>query len=464
MTIFSKANYRWIILVSTILAYITSQIVRWNYASITGYLITDLHIGKPELGVLGSAFFYAYALAQVPWGTAHDLWGARKTIPVGIAFLSIFLAGFAFTGTFTEAIAWRCGMGFMAAAAFVPNNALLSRWFTVKERAFACGANSAFGGAMGEVIVFLCVPLIALLLGDNGSVFGLHGWRGSTFLMGGLVLAIALICAWLMRSDPTDIGLESVQNTEDVKGAKDTNYRDVVFTSLKDPGLWVISLCWSGYMMACRLLPGWLPMYAAAYYIETQGMDKATAAVAGGVIVSCYIAGRLIGTAVIAKLCDVMLRRYGVPRSVFTFGCMFVCLVVFFLFTFHMPNPFVLGLLVFVGGSCCNAYASINATCAEIWSVRTAGFNNGVINTVGQFTGATALAMSGYWAVKYADKSGGYASEFAGVWYLGMLLSAAACACALYVLHIERQTKKKKQSQENVACLTRDEDVTCEVK
>lgn len=447
MKFLAKEKYRWIILLASILVYITSQIVRWNYASITSYLITDLHIGKPELGVLGSAFFYAYACAQIPWGTAHDVWGARRVIPVGIAALSVFLAGFAFASTFTEAIVWRAGMGFMAAAGFVPNNAMLSKWFTIKERAFALGANSAAGGALGEVMVFLLLPVIALLLGDSGTIFGLASWRGSTFIMAGVILAISVIAFFLIRSDPSDIGLESIQKAEDVKTDEAVSYRQVAFTAIKDPALWLMSLCWGAFMCACRLLPGWLPMYGASYYMQTQGMSKASAVVAGGVIVSCYIAGRLLGTPTVAKACDYMLKKHGTPRSVFTLAMMLIILCTFYLFTFNMPHVLVICVLAFIGGTTCNAYASINATCAEIWSIRTAGFNNGILNTVGQFAGATALAMSGYWAVKYADKSGGYASEFAGVWYLGIIISALGALAALYVLYREKQVMKQHQLQ-----------------
>lgn len=443
MRLFAKENYRWVILVASILVYITSQIVRWNYASITSYLTVDLHIGKPELGLLGSAFFYAYACAQIPWGTAHDVWGARRVIPVGIAALSVFLAGFAFASTFTEAMIWRAGMGFMAAAGFVPNNAMLSKWFTVKERAFALGANSAAGGALGEIMVFLLLPIIALLLGDSGTIFGLASWRGSTFIMGGVILLIAVIAAFLIRSDPANIGLESIQKAEDVNSDEKVSYREVAFTAIKDPALWLMSLCWGAYMCACRLLPGWLPMYAASYYMQTQNMSKAQAVAAGGLLVSCYIAGRLLGTPTVAKACDYMLKKYDTPRSVFTLSMMLVILCTFYLFTMNMPNVYVVGLLAFIGGTACNAYASINATCAEIWSIRTAGFNNGILNTVGQFSGATALAMSGFWAVKYSDKTGGYASEFAGVWYLGIIISAAGALAALYVLYREKQAMKQ---------------------
>jgi phage-related minor tail protein len=158
-----------------------------------------------------------------------------------------------------------------------------------------------------------------------------------------------------------------------------------------------------------------------------------------------------------------MLKRYGTPRSVFTLAMLIGCFLVFYAFTFQMASEIILGILAFLAGTFCNAYSSINAACAEIWSIRTAGFNNGIVNTVGQLTGATALAMSGYWAVKYADKAGGYASEFAGVWYLGMIISAIAALCALYVLYVEKKAMQK--HKQAITCETsRTENVACDQK
>ncbi len=159
-----KASYRWIILVACMLVYCTSQLVRWNYASITKYLTTDLGIGKPELGLLGSAFFYAYAVAQIPWGSATDMFGGRRVIPVGITILSLFLIGFAFSATFTEAMIWRALMGFVAAAGYVPITAVLSKWFSVKERGFAMEMYSGPGGGLGEALTFLLIYVVLLFL------------------------------------------------------------------------------------------------------------------------------------------------------------------------------------------------------------------------------------------------------------------------------------------------------------
>ncbi|VCY86522.1 hypothetical protein BANRA_05261 [Escherichia coli] len=63
--------------------------MRWNYTGISQYLIGEWHIGKEELGILGSAFFYAYAIGQSPWGTLTDILGGRRVISIGILITAI---------------------------------------------------------------------------------------------------------------------------------------------------------------------------------------------------------------------------------------------------------------------------------------------------------------------------------------------------------------------------------------
>ncbi|ETJ30817.1 major facilitator transporter, partial [human gut metagenome] len=72
---------------------------------------------------------------------------------------------------------------------------------------------------------------------------------------------------------------------------------------------------WQGFTVSLRLLPAWLPIYAAAYYKQTQGLSSVEAMVAGGMIASVYVAGRILGTPVFGKLSDFLLVSYNVPRT-----------------------------------------------------------------------------------------------------------------------------------------------------
>lgn len=130
---YKKSWYKWIVLVVCILAYSSGNLVRWNYTGISQYLIGEWHIGKEELGILGSAFFYAYAIGQSPWGTLTDILGGRRVISIGILITAIMFSLFAFAGGYHAAIIIRVLMGFVGAATFVPCMAVLSRWFSKKE-------------------------------------------------------------------------------------------------------------------------------------------------------------------------------------------------------------------------------------------------------------------------------------------------------------------------------------------
>src|SRR3989454_8160123 len=128
--------YRWAILVFAILAYGTSQFARQNFVGIQKFIAADLHLGKGELGLLASAFFYSYALFQMPWGIASDKFGSRKIIGLGILLTSATMAGFATSRTEGSLLFWRAAAGFAGAAAYVALTGDIARWFPDKDRGF----------------------------------------------------------------------------------------------------------------------------------------------------------------------------------------------------------------------------------------------------------------------------------------------------------------------------------------
>lgn len=440
----SAIHYKWIILIICLFVYSTSQLVRWNYASITKYLMDDLSIGKPELGLLGSAFFYAYAFAQIPWGTATDVYGPKKVIPFGIGILAFFLVGFALSSTLTQAITWRALMGVVAAAGYVPITVVLSQWFTKKERGFAMQIFSGVGGGLGEALTFLLIPLFALILGTTG-LFGLPTWRGSTILMACIILLIAIGTALFMRS-PADKGVSSAAIIEDTEEQSSLSYKDIVKVIIKDPALWCLSLVWSSYMCATRLVPGWLPLFATEYYIKESNLSNAEAMVAGGAMATMYVLGRVFGTPIVGVVSDRLLRR-NIPRSVITGVGLLLISCVFYALTLRMPNTFTFAALSFFAGIVINIFPLINATATELWSVKSAGFANGIINMIGQFAGAVALSISGFMAVKFATDPTDYHSSFYGIWYVGIVTSVLGAIMTIYIIKREKQIGIKNKTQ-----------------
>lgn len=213
-----KSYYKWVILLTCILVYSSGNLVRLNYTGIANYLVGEWHIGKPELGVLGSAFFYAYALGQSSWGSLTDLYGGRKIIPIGVLITGVLVGAFSFADSYNQAVVVRALLGFVGGASFVPCVAVIGRWFGKKERGMAMNLFSGPGGGLGEVWSFLLLPVMALFLKDGLTVFGMGSWRAATLIMAGVILGVGLMTYLLLRSDPSELGLEPVLVQEEKKG------------------------------------------------------------------------------------------------------------------------------------------------------------------------------------------------------------------------------------------------------
>ena len=61
-------------------AYVLSQFFRTAIAVVAPELARDLHLDPTRLGILSSAWFWAFAAAQIPIGIALDRWGSRRTV------------------------------------------------------------------------------------------------------------------------------------------------------------------------------------------------------------------------------------------------------------------------------------------------------------------------------------------------------------------------------------------------
>ncbi len=407
-------RYRWVILGCCILAYATSHLTRWSYTGLSSYISADLRLDKAQLGLLGAAFFYPYALAQVPWGRLTDQIGGRLVISLGIIAAAVLLGLFATAESLSGAIGWRLGIGIAAACGFVPIAGLLARWFQPEERGMANGAYYGLGGGLGEAAAFLLLPLLGIYF-LNRPDLATSGWRAAMVAIAALIAGIGVICLVLLRSDPS----ESVARTSAV--ASFTKKQRGPW--LSDPALWLLGLYFAAGIVALRLVPAWLPLYATDLYRARWGYAQEAAVVAGGAIGVIYVIGHVVGSPLIGRLSDFLLAR-GISRILVAASGLAVSTVVFGLLAVPMASPWLLGALALLIGVSLHTFPVVNAAAAERWGVGRAGESLGWINMVGQFAGAVSLSVSGYVGMVAAAGGTGTANadglaEYLGIWYLG---------------------------------------------
>ena len=98
----------WIILLPFLACAALDYVIRVNNAMIAPALVAEFALGPAQLGFVTSAFFVAFALAQLPLGVALDRFGPR---PV----MSLLLAVAALGGIVYVTAASAAGLGSSAA-------------------------------------------------------------------------------------------------------------------------------------------------------------------------------------------------------------------------------------------------------------------------------------------------------------------------------------------------------------
>jgi MFS transporter, ACS family, D-galactonate transporter len=190
----------------------TASAVRWRIFAIIFVLVVinlidrvTLSIAMPTIskefslepaiqGLVLSAFFWSYALLQVPGGWLIDRFGPRALITgatVGWGFFQA-IAGLA-TGGVTLLIS-RVGLGAAEAPLFPAGAKLNSLWLSPKERgrgAALVDSGAPLGAAFGGVI-------IAWLILSLGS------WRSAFVIAGVATMALGALAWWYVRDDPAN--------------------------------------------------------------------------------------------------------------------------------------------------------------------------------------------------------------------------------------------------------------------
>jgi MFS family permease len=176
-----------VVLLATVL--FINYIDRGALATAGPLIQRDLHLSNGQYGLLFSAFFWVYALIQIPVGALAERYGAHRVLTAGLVVWATATALTGITSSFSMLILLRMMLGLGESVGFPTVSKLLAAVVPVKGLGMANGI-VAFGYLIGPGVgVFLAGLLI-------DSV----GWRG-TFLVFGACSLLWLI-PWLAARLP----------------------------------------------------------------------------------------------------------------------------------------------------------------------------------------------------------------------------------------------------------------------
>ena len=180
-----------LILFLSVVAYADRSIL-----SISGSAIKEeFGLSAIQLGLILSAFSWAYVIGQIPGGLFLDRFGAKKVYGITLALWSVSTLAMGFVGEFssgmTGALMLMFGLRFMLglieAPSFPANARVVIMWFPGAERG---RASSLFSSAQ-----YFAVAIFSPLSGWLVSRFG---WEWPFFVLGGIgLLAVFVWTAWM---------------------------------------------------------------------------------------------------------------------------------------------------------------------------------------------------------------------------------------------------------------------------
>jgi sugar phosphate permease len=138
---------------------LVNYIDRINLSVAAPQLQQQFGLGNAQLGLLFSAFFWTYALLQIPSGVLLDRFGVTRIGRIGILLWSAASMLAAIAGGFGGLLLARVVLGVAEAPGFPANAKAVGHWFPRAERATA----TALFDAAAKFSNVIGVPLVAFV-------------------------------------------------------------------------------------------------------------------------------------------------------------------------------------------------------------------------------------------------------------------------------------------------------------
>jgi len=381
---------------------------------------SELRLTDAQMGLVFSAFTFAYALFEVPSGWFADRFGPRLTITRIVVWWSLMTALTGIAGGFVSLVLIRLLFGVGEAGTFPATTRVYARWLAPAARGGAFGLAIMAGALSGAVTQ----PVVVMLLDV------LH-WRHVFALFGMVGLFWAAAWWWWFRDDPRQHSSVNETELRLIEGQEDRDspaHSAVTGTIAGHAVPWVslvrnptmIALCgmYTGAIYGWYFYLTWLP----TYLLKARGFDLKTA----GWFAALPYLGIAFGVYVGGWLSDRLVRSYGARRGRRLPGLLGFPLAAFsIVIAVTTPDPRVSACaLAAAAGLAAMGVAPAWVVCLEIGGAH-AGVVSGAMNMFGNFGGALSPIVIGFGV------------EHFGAWNLPLLtlalcyLVAAACWLAV---------------------------------
>lgn len=308
-------------------AYSLYYVCRMSLSVVKQPLIDDGVLSAGELGVIGSALLFVYAVGKFMNGFIADYCNIKRFMATGLFFSALINLILGAIGVlndlvplttavifFSFAILWGIN-GWMQSMGSPPGVICLSRWFPKSQRGtfYSIFSSTPY---IGEFLSFVI----------TGLVVGALGWKAGFVVAAIAGLIGSLIILWLVSDTPESKGLPSVQalSGEDMTRHDVLPTRELQKYVLRHPGIWIIALSSAFIYITKYAITGW----GVLFLQKEKGFSIEDASQ----IIGFYAVAGIVGTVMAGWLSDKVFKSDRVKPAVLAGLVSFITLALF-LFT-----------------------------------------------------------------------------------------------------------------------------------
>lgn len=177
------------------LFFLYEYFLRTFIGSLAQQVLPDLHLNAETFSILGSAYYLAYGIMQIPVGILADKFGVKKILIFATLVCAAACFIFSRATGFPSALVGRILMGFGSSFAFISLLVIAITWFPRKYFGFFAGF-SQFFGTMGPLLAG--GPLIAFITSQHLS------WRTAMFYIAIIGIVLSVLVLLIVRSKARD--------------------------------------------------------------------------------------------------------------------------------------------------------------------------------------------------------------------------------------------------------------------
>jgi ACS family glucarate transporter-like MFS transporter len=371
----------------------------------------DLGLSDIQMGLVFSAFYFAYALFEIPTGWWGDKIGTRRVLTRIVCWWSTFtvLTGTAFSYSSLVVIRFLFGAG---EAGAWPNVArTFSRWFPRRER----GTTQGIFFMSAHLAGGLTPALVTLLL-----VY--FNWRTLFFTFGSLGFFWALAWYRWLRDSPAEHPEVSAAERAYIEGgtAADAGHT-IEGTDWKRllANRTVVCLCLMYFTQAFggTFYVTWLPAY-----LKARGLTGMTAGILAGLPLTLSAVADLAGGVTTDRIVQKLGLRLG---RILVGGGALAAAGLFTIAGTLMASPIAAAVLIALGGASSNfLLGAAWGTCQDIGG-RRSGSVSAAMNTSGQVGAILSPILVGFVLQRF--------SNWTAPLYLAGVLFLLGALCWLWV-------------------------------